>query len=170
MSDAITPWIHIVAVTFWLGPQFFMFLVTVPAVRVIEDPAVRLQVMRVIVRRFGWLAWAAMVVIVLSGVSNLFQEGSEADFSLWSTEYRYFQIFSTKMVLVGLMVILTALHTFVIGPKQLRLLEEMRGDSTEAAGLRRVSIIVSSLTLLVSIATVYAAAVLANHDYSFQLV
>ena len=169
MSEAITPWIHIIAVTVWLGPQFFMFLVTVPAVRVIEDPAVRLQVMRVIVGRFGWLAWAAMVVIVLSGVSNLFQEADEFG-HIWDTEYRYFQIFSTKMVLVGLMVILTALHTFVIGPKQLRLLEEMRGDSTEAAGLRRVSIIVSSLTLLLSIAVVYAAAVLANHDYSFQLV
>ncbi len=170
MSEAITPWIHIVAVAVWLGPQFFMFLATVPAVRVIEDPAVRLQVMRVIVQRFGWLAWGAMAVIVATGVSNLFQEGSEADFSLWSTDYRYFQIFSTKMVLVGLMVILTALHTFVIGPKQLRLLEEMRSDSTEAAGLRRVSIIVSSLTLLVSIAAVYAAPLLANHDYSFQLV
>ncbi|MCH7998433.1 MAG: CopD family protein [Chloroflexi bacterium] len=169
MSEAITPWIHIVAVAVWIGPQFFMFLVTVPAVRVIEDPAVRLQVMRVIVRRFGWLAWAAMAVIVLSGVSNLFQEAEEFG-HIWDTDYRYFQIFSTKMVLVGLMVILTALHTFVIGPKQLRLLEEMRGDSTEAAGLRRVSIIISSLTLLLSIATVYAAAVLANHDYSFQLV
>jgi len=169
MSEAITPWIHIVAVAVWLGPQFFMFLVTVPAVRVIEDPAVRLQVMRVIVQRFGWLAWAAMAVIVLSGVSNLFQEAD--DFGhLWDTDYRYFQIFSTKMVLVGLMVILTALHTFVIGPKQLRLLEEMRSDSTEAAGLRRVSIIVSSLALLASIAAVYAAALLANHAYSFQLV
>ncbi len=169
MSEAITPWIHIVAVAVWLGPQFFMFLVTVPAVRVIEDPEVRLKVMRVIVQRFGWLAWAAMAVIVLSGVSNLFQEAD--DFGhIWDTEYRYFQIFSTKMVLVGLMVILTALHTFVIGPKQLRLLEEMRSDSTEAAGLRRISIIVSSLALLVSIAAVYAAALLANHAYSFQLV
>ncbi len=169
MSEAITPWIQIVAVAVWLGPQFFMFLVTVPAVRVIEDPEVRLRVMKVIVTRFGWLAWAAMGVIVLSGVSNLFQEADEFG-HIWDSEYRYFQIFSTKMVLVGLMVILTALHTFVIGPKQLRLLEEMRSDSTEAAGLRRVSIIVSSLTLLISIATVYTAALLANHDYSFQLV
>ena len=168
MIDAITPWVHIVAVTVWIGPQFFMFLVTVPAVRVIEDPAVRLQVMRVIVTRFGWLAWAAMAVIVLIGVSNLFQTADEFG-NVWDTEYRYFQIFSTKMGLVGLMVILTAVHTFVIGPKQLRLMEEMRGDSTEAAGLRRVSIIVSSLTLLLSIAVVYAGALLANHAYSFQL-
>ena len=168
MSDSITPWVHIVAVTVWLGPQFFMFLVTIPAVRVIEDPEVRLKVMRVIVTRFGWLAWAAMAVIVLSGISNLFQEANEFG-HLWDPEYRYFQIFSTKMLLVGLIVFLTALHTFVIGPKQLRLMEEMRSDSAEAASLRRSSIIISSLTLLVSIAVVYAGALLANHDYSFQL-
>jgi uncharacterized membrane protein len=168
MSDSITPWFHIVAVAVWLGPQFFMFLVTIPAVRVIEDPEVRLKVMRVVTQRFGLLAWAAMAVIVLSGVSNLFQEADEFG-HLWDTDYRYFQIFSTKMLLVGLIVILTALHTFVIGPKQLRLLEEMRSDSAEAASLRRTSIIISSITLLVSIAVVYTGALLANHDYSFQL-
>ena len=167
MSEAITPWIHIVAVAVWLGPQFFMFIVAVPAVRLIDDPDVRLRVMRVIVTRFGWLAWAAMAVIVLSGISNLFQEAD--DFGhLWDTDFRYFQIFSTKMVLVGLTVLLTALHTFVIGPRQLRVQEEMRSDSAEAARLRRVSIITSSLALLASIAVVYTAALLADHDYSFQ--
>ena len=167
MSEAITPWIHIVAVAVWLGPQFFMFIVAVPAVRLIDDPDVRLRVMRVIVTRFGWLAWAAMGVIVLSGISNLFQEAD--DFGhLWDTDLRYFQIFSTKMVLVGLTVLLTALHTFVIGPRQLRVQEEMRSDSAEAARLRRVSIITSSLALLASIAVVYTAALLADHDYSFQ--
>ena len=167
MSEAITPWIHIVAVAVWLGPQFFLFLVAVPAVRIIEDADVRLRVMRIVVTRFGWLAWGAMAVIVLSGISNLFQEADEFG-HLWDTEYRYFQIFSTKMVLVGLMVLLTALHTFVVGPRQLRLQEEMRGDSVEVARLRRLSIIVSSLALLASIAVVYLAALLANHDYSFQ--
>lgn len=168
MSEAITPWIHIVAVSVWLGPQFFMFLVTVPALRVIQDPQVRLDVMKVIVNRFGWLAWGAMAIIVLSGMSNLFQEGSEADFSLWSTDFRYFHLFSLKMVLVGLTVALTAAHTFVIGPRQIQIMEQLRSDSPEAGRLRRISIIISSLALLASIAVVFVAAVLANHDYSFQ--
>ncbi len=167
MTEAITPWIHIVAVTVWLGPQFFMFVAAIPAVRLIDDPDVRLRVMRVIIYRFGWLAWGAMAVIVLSGISNLFQEAD--DFGhIWDTDFRYFQIFSTKMVLVGLTVLLTALHTFVIGPRQLRVQEEMRSDSAEAARLRRVSIITSSLALLASIAVVYTAAPLADHDYSSQ--
>jgi uncharacterized membrane protein len=168
MSEAITPWIHIVAVTVWLGPQFFLFIAAVPAVRLIEDDAVRLRVMRVIVNRFSWLAWAAMAVIVLSGISNLFQEAD--DFGhVWDPDYRYFQIFSTKMVLVGLIVLLTALHTFVIGPRQLRLQEETGSDSAEVARLRRVSIFISGSALLASVAVVYVAALLANHEFSWKL-
>lgn len=167
MTESITPWIHTVAVTAWLGPQLFMFLVTVPALRVIEDPDVRLRVVRIITYRFGWLAWGAMAVIVLTGISNLFQEAADFD-HVFDPDYRYFQIFSTKMVLVGLAVLLTALHTFVVGPRQLRLAEEMRSDSPEAGGLRRASIIFSSLVLLLSIAVVFAGVLLADHEWSFE--
>src|SRR3990172_5826527 len=168
MSEAITPWLHIVAVTVWLGPQFFMFLVTVPAVRAIEDAEVRLRVMRITTQRFGWLAWAALGVIVLSGMSSLFQEAGEPASRVWDTDYRYFQVFSTKMLVVGVAVVLTAVHTFIIGPRQIRLHEEARGDSAEALRLRRISVTMSSLVLLASIAAVFLAALLANHDYSFE--
>lgn len=168
MGRAVTPWIHIVAVAIWLGPQFFMFLVMAPALRTIEDADARVRVMRVITTRFAWLAWAAMVVIVLSGISNLFQEGADADISLGSADYRYFHIFSLKMMLVGVTVLLTATHTFIVGPRQLRLAEEMRSDSEEARRLRRVSMAISGVSLLVSVAVVFVAALLANHDYSFQ--
>ncbi len=168
MSESITPWIHIVAVTVWLGPQFFLFIAAVPAVRLIEDTEVRLRVMRVIVNRFGWLAWAAMAVIVLSGISNLFQEAD--DFSqVWNPDYRYFHIFTTKMAVLGLAVLLTGLHTFVIGPRQLRLQEEIGSDSAEVVRLRRLSIIISGLALLASVAVVYVGALLANHEFSFKL-
>lgn len=170
MTEAITPWIHIVAVAAWLGPQFLLFLMTGPAMRAIEDAEVRLRVIRIIVTRFGWLAWAALAVLVLTGISNLFQEGAKADFDLWSSDYRFFHIFTTKMVLVGVAVLLTALHTFVIGPRQLRLHEEMGSDSAEVARLRRLSLIVSGLTFVVSIAVVYAGALLANDEFAFARV
>ena len=166
MSEAITPWLHIVAVTVWLGPQFFMFLVTLPALRAIDDPETRVRVMRIVTQRFGWLAWAALGVIVLTGISNLFQEAN--DFGhIWDPDYRYFQVFSTKMLVVGVAVLLTAVHSFVIGPRQLRLHEEARGDSPEALRLRRLSVAVSTIVLLASIAAVFLAALLANHEYSF---
>ena len=166
MSEAITPWLHIVAVTVWLGPQFFMFLVTMPALRAIDDAETRVRVLRIIIYRFGWLAWAALGVIILSGISNLFQEAN--DFGhIWDPDYRYFQVFSTKMLVVGVAVLLTAVHTFIVGPRQLRLHEEARGDSPEALRLRRLSVAVSTIVLLASIAAVFLAALLANHEYSF---
>ena len=166
MSEAITPWLHIVAVAVWLGPQIFMFLVTMPALRAIDDAETRVRVLRIIIYRFGWLAWAALGVIILSGISNLFQEAN--DFGhVWDADYRYFQVFSTKMLVVGIAVLLTAVHTFIVGPRQLRLHEEMRSDSAEALRLRRVSTTISGIVLLASIAAVFLAALLANHDYSF---
>lgn len=168
MSDAITPWIHIVAVAVWLGPQFFLFLVAVPAVRIIEDANVRLRVMRVITQRFGWLAWTAMAVIVLSGISNLFQVGGDVAIDISSTDFRYYHLFSLKMVILGIVVALTAAHSFWIGPRLLAIQEDMGSDAPEAVRLRRVSIILSSLALLGSIAVVYLGALLAHHDYSLQ--
>ena len=168
MSDSITPWLHILAVSVWVGPQFFMFLVAMPALRAVEDAETRLRVMRIIIYRFGVLAWVAMGVIVLSGISNLFQEADEPGSNIWDSDYRYYNIFFGKMFLVGLTVVLTALHTFVVGPRQLRLVEEMRSDSADAARLRRISITISALALLVSIVVIFMGALLANHEFSFE--
>jgi uncharacterized membrane protein len=165
VSETVTPWLHVLAVAVWIGPQFFLFLAAVPAVRLIDDVPLRAQVMRKITTRFGWMAWAAIGVIVLTGISNLFQVGNDAD--LWDTGLRWFSVFSTKMLLVGTMVMLTAVHTFLIGPRQLDLME--RGETGEdALRLRRASIAVSGLVLLLSVVVVFLGALLNNHEWSFQ--
>ena len=151
----------------WVGPQFFLFIAAVPAVRTIDDTAARARVLRTITTRFGWMAWGALLVIVLSGISNLFQLGDETALDLGSPDYRWFHVFTFKMVLVGVMVVLTALHTFVVGPRQLALMEQ--GDSgAEALRLRRLSIVMSSLVLLISIVVVFLGALLNDRDWVFQ--
>ena len=168
LTDAITPWMHILAVSVWVGPQFMMFIAAIPAVRTIEDRKVRAQVMRTIVTRFGWLAWAAMLVIILSGISNLFQVGDEAPFDLADPDFRWFHWFSGKMVLVAMMLGLTAIHTFVIGPRQLALNERENVDEAEAARLRRLSIMISGGALLLSIVVILFGMILSDHGYTFQ--
>jgi uncharacterized membrane protein len=167
VTGAITPWLHILGVSVWVGPQFFLFLAAVPAIRAIDDTAARARVMRIITTRFGWMAWAALLLIVLTGISNLFQLGADTAIDLASSDYRWYHIFTFKMVLVGVMVILTALHTFVIGPRQLALMES-GGSGPEALRLRRVSIALSSLVLLTSIVVIFLGALLNDHEWSFQ--
>jgi uncharacterized membrane protein len=167
MSESITPWLHILAITVWIGPQFFLFLAAIPAIRTIEDAQVRAQTLRTIVTRFGWIAWGAMAVIILTGISNLFQTGSDAPFSLWDSDYRWFRIFAEKMTLVGLAVALTVVHTFWVGPQQLRLAEQLDADPAAVRNARRLSIAISAAGLLASIGALYLGVVLADHEYTF---
>ena len=168
LQDALTPWIHVLAVTVWIGPQFMMFIAAIPALRTIEDRQVRAKVMRTIVTRFGWLAWAAMAVIVLTGLSNVFQVQGETSINIFDSDVRWFHIFNLKIVLVVIMVGLTAFHTFVIGPKQLALSEKAEVDEAEAKRLRRSSMMISGTALLISIAVLLVAMILSDHGYSFQ--
>jgi uncharacterized membrane protein len=169
MSDAITTWLHILAVTIWVGPQFFLFVAALPAIRTIEDRQTRARVMRVIVTRFGWLAWIAMGVIVLTGISNLFQVGADTPLN-WASanDFRYGRLFAEKMFLVAITVSLTAVHSFYVGPRQLALNEQMEADPAEVGRLRRISIAISITSLLASVLAIFMGAVLANHSYSFE--
>jgi hypothetical protein len=110
-----------------------------------------------------------MLVIVLSGISNLVQIGADTPLN-WASanDFRYGRIFAEKMVFVGIAVALTAVHTFVVGPRQLALAEQMEADLAEASRLRRISIAISSVALLASVLAIFMGALLANHAYSFE--
>lgn len=167
MTDTLPLWLHIVAATIWVGPQFLMFVVMGPALRAIQDPETRLRVMKIVIYRFGWLAWGAMALLVLTGISNVFDETEEFAY-VFDRDFRYVWVFWTKMSLVALTIALTALHTLIIGPWQVRLHEQMRGDSEEAQRLRGLSVLLSTLALLSSLAVLFAAALLANVGFSHQ--
>ena len=168
MVDAISVWIHVLAISVWIGPQFFLFAAAIPAIRTVEDAQVRARLLRAIVTRFGWIAWGAMGVIVLSGIGNLFMVGDDAPFSLWSSDYRWGRIFLEKMIFVGVAVALTAIHTFFVGPQQLRLAEQAAANPEDVRYYRRMSILISTVALVAAIVAVYMGVLLAHHEYSFQ--
>jgi hypothetical protein len=64
--------------------------------------------------------------------------------------------------------VLTAVHTLVVGPRQLALNEQMDADPTQVASLRRISIGISVTSLLASVLAIFMGAVLSNHSYSFE--
>ena len=158
MGEAINPWIHIVAATIWVGPQVFMMVAAVPAVRTIEDMQVRTKVMRVIATRFNYLAWGALTVLVITGIANLYEHDLDVD-QLFDLNFGV--IFQVKMTLVIAAVILTALHSFVLGPRVLDMQESV-ADEADIAPVRRWSIIVSSANGLIALAIVFCGALLSS--------
>ncbi len=170
MGDAFVLWLHLLAVTVWIGPQIFMFAAAIPAIRTIEDIRERTRIMRILVTRFGNLTLVALAVIIITGVINVYQvDGySAGDLISGDPQIRWTRIFWEKMVMVGVAVALTAIHVMFVGPRQLDLADRADADPAEARNLRRLSITISSIGLLASIVALFLGAELARHEYSFQ--
>lgn len=163
MGEAINPWLHILAATVWVGPQVFLFVAAIPAVRTIADVKERARVMRMITTRFGYLAWGALVVLVITGIGNLYEEQLDVG-TLFDRNFGV--IFQVKMTLVILTVLLTALHSFVIGPRMVRLQESVT-DESQIASMRRASIIISAVNGLLALAILFCGALLAS-DFALE--
>ena len=163
MGDAVNPWLHIFAATVWVGPQVFLAAVAIPALRTITDVKERARLIRLITTRFGYLAWAAMAVLVITGIGNLYEHELDPDvlFDLhWGT------IFEVKMTLVIATVVLTAVHSFVIGPRMLQL-QESASDELQLGSMRRASIIISGINGLLALGILFSAALL-NTSFALE--
>ena len=158
MGEAVNPWIHILAATIWVGPQVFLFVAAVPAVRTIEDLQVRTRVMRVITTRFNYLAWGALTVLVITGIANLYEHDLEVD-QLFDLNFGV--VFQVKMTLLIATVALTGLHSFVLGPRVLRM-QESAVDAAEIAPVRRWSIIVSAVNMLLALGIVFCGTLMSS--------
>ncbi len=156
MGDAVNPWLHILAATIWVGPQVFLFAVAVPAVRTVADVKERARLMRLITTRFGYLAWGAMAVLIVTGIGNIFESDESTHFLF---HHHWGVIFQVKMALVVATIILTAAHSFVIGPRMLALQESVT-DEAQIASMRRVSIIISSINGVLALGILFCAALL----------
>lgn len=163
MGEAVNPWIHILAATIWVGPQVFLFVAAVPAARTIEDAQVRARFMRVLTTRFGYMSWAALAVLVVTGIANLYEHDTDVDVLF---EQNFGVIFQVKMTLLIIVVVLTALHSFVIGPRLLSLQESV-ADEAQIASARRISIIISAASLLLALGILFAAALMST-DFAHE--
>jgi putative copper resistance protein D len=162
MGGAVNPWLHIFAATVWVGPQVFLFAVAVPAVRTVADVKERARLMRLITTRFGYLAWGAMAVLVVTGIGNVFEQ-SDRKFLF---DHNWGIIFQVKMTLVILTILLTAIHSFIIGPRMLAAQESVT-DESQIASMRRFSIMISMANAVIALGILFCAALL-NSDFALR--
>jgi uncharacterized membrane protein len=155
--DVIVLWIHIFAAVVFIGPQVFLVVVTIPALRSVADAQVRRELTRKVTMGFGMVGGAALAVLVLTGLWN-YQEADDQgllDFK------RYFIALQIKLTLVTIVVILTVLHGAFLG-RRLQRLQETNASEAELAQARMWSMAASMATLVASIAILLCAAVLAS--------
>jgi uncharacterized membrane protein len=162
MGQAIVLWIHILAAVAFIGPQIFLVVAAMPALRTIADVKVRAQAARVMTMRFGILGGAALVVLLVTGMINYAHASDEKSLDF----KRYFIAMQIKLTLVALVVLMTILHGAVFG-RRLQQLQETGASEAEIAATRRWSMLLSMATLAASIAILLFAALLGS-EWSVQ--
>lgn len=117
---------HILGIALFVGPQFFLAFAWIPASRGITDLPTRVQAMRTITQRFLWLGGIGLGLILVAGTylimswRSYYAQPDEVGFnSVW-----YGVLFSVKMLVLAVMLTVTGIHTFVVGPKQVALMEQ----------------------------------------------
>jgi len=165
MGESIVFWLHLLAAATWVGSQVFMFVAVVPALRTLDDAARRRAVL-VLNRRFAWLGWGALAILVLTGIDNVIQRQDDYDI-VFDYDFRYAWIFVVKLVLVAVVIALTAIHSYVVGPRLLSL-QESHASADELSRARRQSIQLSVLNLAAGVAILFLVALLQNIEFSLE--
>src|SRR5881397_2830876 len=69
--DALTRWVHLLAVAVYLGATLAVALVFLPAMEAVEDPALQRRLLARGLRIYNVLSVGALGVLVISGASGL---------------------------------------------------------------------------------------------------
>jgi len=137
-------WLHLIAAAVWVGSQVFVAVVAIPAVRSLPDPQARLTALRVLTRRFGYVGWVALAVLGATGLHRLTRAMPDLSLLL---EGGYGGVLLTKLGLGAAILLLTVIHTLVLGPRLLQAMEA--GAPTRT--LARASMVVSVANLWLSL-------------------
>lgn len=153
--------LHVLAAVLWLGGMFFLAAVGAPVLRTIDDPALRRDLFQALGRQFRKAGWAAIVVLLVTGVLNLRFRGVLTwdvlgDPGFWTTPYG--RALAWKLAAVTVMLAVQAVHDFAHGPRAGR----AAPGSPEALALRRRAAVLARINAVVGLILVYLAVRLAR--------
>lgn len=153
--------VHVLAAIFWLGGMLFLALVGAPVLRAVEPPALRARLFRELGLRFRTVGWIALAVLLVTGTLNLEMRGLLSADVLGSGAFwhgSYGRSLAVKLAAVAVMLALSALHDFVVGPAASR----ASAGSETALTLRRRASWLARMNAIVALVLIVAAVRLAR--------
>jgi putative copper export protein len=163
----VSVWLHILAATTWIGGMLFVALVVVPSVRR-GDLGNTAKLFGETGRRFRAVGWTCFAVLFLTGCYNLAARGVTLhDFidRRWVTS-PFGRAVVMKLSVFAVVVVLSAVHDYVIGPRAVVELERDPG-SPAALRLRRRASLLGRLNALLALVLVGLAVILVRGWPSF---
>ena len=149
--------IHLIAAVFWIGGMLFLAAVGAPVLRKV-DPGLRAKLFSDLGVQFRWTAWIAIVVLLVTGLTNMHFRGLLdrrllGNPAFWGTTQG--MVLAWKLLLVFLMVGMAAIHDFVAGPRTSRSRESDGSGTYE--GLRRLASYMGRMNVILALILIYVA-------------
>ena len=158
MEQAIITWIHLIAAAIWVGGSLFIGIVFSPLLKTMTNSVEeRMQIMIRVGRRFNKVAVPSLIILMITGLYSSHVLLSKPDL-LVATSYGTFLII--KIILVIVLIIIYAIHVRVIRKDVEEKIMSNQMPEIEIQKLRKKIIILGEITVVLSIAILFFAALL----------
>lgn len=157
----VSVWLHVFAAVVWIGGMVFLAAVLVPTLRRAEPQSGTTTILHRILLRFRWVGWAALALLILTGLFNLGYRGYDlADLwtgAIWQGGFG--QVLFFKLLLVALTLAMSVAHDFLLGPQTIKQIH-VKPDAPRTAMLRWCARWVGRLTLVLVLLILWLAILL----------
>jgi len=155
MEQVWLNFLHLLAATVWVGGSLAIPLVITPVIRAKLPPDQRIAMIAAMGMRFRPYAWTALAILALTGFRRmtLAFAGSDVWHALHTTSYG--QALRAKILLFVVLLVIQAVHDFILGPRLRKLAHD---HSPDLARMRKLTIGLAGGGLLITILIVYVAA------------
>jgi uncharacterized membrane protein len=158
IEQAILTWIHLVAAAIWVGGSLFIGIVFSPILKTMATSVEeRIQIMIRVGKRFNKIAVPSLIILMGTGLYNSHLLLSKPDLLL-ATSYGTF--LTIKIILVISLIITYAIHVRVIRKDIEEQVMSKQMPLQQIQKLRKKIIILGEITVVLSIAILFFAALL----------
>lgn len=160
MMETLYPYLvvlHVLAAIVWVGGVVFIGAVAMPVTGGMGRAG--REALRAVARRFRPIGWTALAILVATGSVFLYRWGATwetlADLSFFEAPHA--RLLGYKLVFVGVMLVVSFVHDFIVGPRASR----CEPNTERARNLRRAAAVLGALTgglvLAIAILAVFVA-------------
>lgn len=108
-------WVHLIAAMVWIGGMAFLTFIAAPSLKRSVPFEMQAILYRDIGRRFKFAGWICIFVLILTGPINIYHHITSHHME-GDVESSFHGIFVLKLGLVLIMILLSLIHDFVLGP------------------------------------------------------
>ena len=151
--------IHILSAIIWVGGMFFLILILIPVLRNPEYKSIFSTLFRRIGVRYRLIGWISLILLIVTGSVNLAYRGYGFS-DLWTGlifKGTFGHILLQKLIIVGLVLLLSVIHDFWLGPRTTALIRkdptspEAKQSRTIASWLGRINFIMALLVVALAV-------------------